>query len=671
VFVSYASQDSAVAEGLCAALERDGITCWIAPRDVRPGDFYADAIVQAINACQILVLVLSASSIASPHVLREVERASAKRRAIITFRIDAAALPPGLEYFLSASQWLDASLGGAAHAFPKLSDAINRRHAAGADRAASAFVGAPASLLVDAAPQPAGSTAPAGWLNRALLAAVVVIGIALAYVLADRFWLSRHTLPSTAANGAAPPTSAAMSATVPASDKSIVVLPFRDLSEQKDQEYFSDGLSEELIDLLGKIPGLRVPARTSSFYFKDKQTTLGEIAQSLKVAHVLEGSVRKAGKNVRITADLVRVSDEAHLWSETYDRKLDDIFKLQDEIAGAVVRALKVSLLASDAPKTTPAANIDAYTLYLQGRSLYERFNLADNLKAQDYLQQAIKLDPKFAPAWAELSRARLIAFAAFGASSFEDSHAAALETANQALKLDPNLALGHVAMGQVLFVMDWDWDAAERELKTGMELDPGDADILVLASQLALSQGRSEEARQLAQSAVARDPLGVPTYRQLGNANYFAGKLAEAEAAFRKAIDLNPASDGLRYKLALVLLSGGDAQGALAEFEREPHTGWRQQGLPLALDALGRKTEADRAIALAEKSGAEGWAYQLAVIYAHRKSFDLAFTWLNRAYQQHDAGLATYVKADPMLQNIRGDPRYSAFLHKLKLLEK
>ena len=234
-----------------------------------------------------------------------------------------------------------------------------------------------------------------------------------------------------------------------------MVLPFRDLSEHKDQEYFSDGLSEELIDLLGKTPGLRVPARTSSFYFKGKQTTLGEIAQSLKVAHVLEGSVRKAGSNVRITADLVRVSDEAHLWSETYDRKLDDIFKLQDEIAGAVVRALKVSLLATDAPKTTPAANIDAYTLYLQGRSLYERFNLADNLKAQDYLQQAIKLDPKFAPAWAELSRARLIAFAAFGASSFEESHAAALEAANQALKLDPNLALGHVAMGQVLFVMD------------------------------------------------------------------------------------------------------------------------------------------------------------------------------------------------------------------------
>ena len=164
------------------------------------------------------------------------------------------------------------------------------------------------------------------------------------------------------------------------------------------------------------------------------------------------------------------------------------------------------------------------------------------------------------------------------------------------------------------------------------MELDPGDADILVLASQLALSQGRSEEARQLAQNAVVRDTLGVRTYRQLGSANYFAGKLAEAEAAFRKAIDLNPAGDGLRYKLALVLLSGGDAQGALAELEREPHTGWRQQGLPLALDALGRKTEADRAIALAEKIGAEGWAYQLAVIYAHRKSLDPAFTWLNRA---------------------------------------
>src|SRR5580700_1908334 len=483
-FVSYASQDSAIAESICTALEADGIACWIAPRDVPTGDFYADSIIQAINACQVLVLVLSENSIASAHVLREVERASAKQRPVISFRIDATPLPTGLEYFLSTSQWLDASGARPERSFGKLIEAVRRRNTA----PATPTLPGPTPELRNAAAAYRGS--------RILIAAAIVIGAGLVYVLADKLWLRHRGGAPTSASQAAPAMPPAVAPAAAISERSVAVLPFTDLSAAKDQEYFSDGLSEELIDLLGKIPGLHVPARTSSFYFKGKQATLGEIAKALKVSHVLEGSVRKAGNDVRITADLVRVDDEAQLWSETYDRKLDDIFKLQDEIASAVVKALKVSLLAGDAPKVTHAANIEAYTLYLQGRSSIERVNLADNLKGQEYLQQSLKLDPTYAPAWAQLSRARLIAFASFGEGTWEASRESVLDAANQAIKLDPQLAAAHAALGQALFADDWDWNAADREVKRALELDPTDIDSLYVAAQIAVSQGRYQEAR-------------------------------------------------------------------------------------------------------------------------------------------------------------------------------
>src|ERR1700733_15348139 len=278
VFVSYASQDSAIAEALCAALERAGISCWIAPRDVRPGDFYADAIVQAINACSMLVLILSSNAIASPHVLREVERAGSKQRPIITFRIGTAALPPGLEYFLSASQWLEAGAAEPERAFPQLVEAVRRRSSNAVQMAPTSAAHPPP--FAGMTPH-AGNTAAVSRVNRVLAAAIVVIAVALPYVLAAWFRLSQRA--AAPALQMAPATPAGASAVAPA-DKSVAVLPFEGLSEGKDQQYFSDGLSEELIDLLAKIPGLRVPARTSSFYFKGKQTTLGESDKELKVA---------------------------------------------------------------------------------------------------------------------------------------------------------------------------------------------------------------------------------------------------------------------------------------------------------------------------------------------------------------------------------------------------
>jgi len=341
---------------VCTTLEAAGFTCWIAPRDVRAGEPYAAAIVAAINACRLLVLVLTKSAIDSPHVLREIERASSKKRPVLSIRMDASELPPELEYFLSANHWLDASGGAVESVLPALIDSVRVRKAGLATRLA------PDTNTADvrAAPDPLHSAAlrrtPPRWGARSMAVALAVAAAGLAYVVADKFWLSKRVVTAAVSTAAAP--AAATTA------KSVAVLPFADLSEKKDQEYFSDGLSEELIDLLGKIPELRVPARTSSFYFKGKQATLGEIAKALNVSHILEGSVRKSGNQLRITAELVRTDTDTRIWSETFDRKLDDIFKVQDEISAAVVKALKISLLEGAAPKATPAANTETYTLF-------------------------------------------------------------------------------------------------------------------------------------------------------------------------------------------------------------------------------------------------------------------------------------------------------------------
>src|SRR5580658_2084617 len=351
VFISYASQDEATADAVVAALEGDGIKCWVAPRDVTPGAFYADEIVHAIDAAKAIVLILSQNAATSPHVLREVERAASKRHAVISLRIDKAPLPAGFEYFLNTSQWLDASSGDPARALPKLVAAVQV--------AVQASTMTPTGVPPVHAPAPAVSTR---WPKRMALVGASVVSLALVGFAADRLWLSSHRAAAT------PATAPVASAPVPVTaapaipGKSVAVLPFVDMSEKKDQEYFSDGLSEELIDMLTKVPDLRVPARTSSFYFKGKQATIAEIAKMLGVTNVLEGSVRKSGKNLRVTAQLIRVDNGYHVWSETYDRKLDDIFKVQDEIADAVVKALKVSLLDGPARRSAATTNSEAYT---------------------------------------------------------------------------------------------------------------------------------------------------------------------------------------------------------------------------------------------------------------------------------------------------------------------
>jgi TolB-like protein/Tfp pilus assembly protein PilF len=631
VFVSYASQDAFVANSIVESLERHGLKCWLAPRDVKPGSQYADAIVRAIYEAKAVVLVLSGGAVGSSHVGKEIERASSKRKPIIAFRIDAAPLNHALEYFLSESQWIDVPKLGMATALAKLKEAVAQREAS-----------SPQQTL------PQRPTRGVG--RRVVLLGAILIALGLLISVGVHFWGPKQ--------GAA------------ITDKSIAVLPFVDMSEKKDQEYFSDGLSEELIDMLTKVPELRVPARTSSFYFKGKQATVADIAKALGVAHVLEGSVRKSGNTIRITAQLVRVENGYHVWSETFDRQLDDIFKVQDEIAGAVVRALKVSLLEGQSPRATPTMNTEAYTLYLQGRSFWQRHSAADNAKAAEYLRQALRLDPMFAPAWAVLAVVVQDDFVIYSTSSYQKARAEAYPAAERALALDPSLSDAHLAMAQILHDLDFDFKGANAEITKALALDPANSGAFRVATDLALTEGHFDEARQFAQQAVARDPLAVGNYRALGDAEFCSGRLAEAEAAWRKALELNSAAEGIHYRLGAMLIARGEPAAALVEMEQNPDKEWRMAGLPLALDALGRKRDADQALAIAVEKLAEIGPYQIALIYAHRNDLDPAFLWLDRAYQERDGALPIYLQGDPLLKNVRQDPRYKAFLKKMNLPE-
>jgi len=447
-------------------------------------------------------------------------------------------------------------------------------------------------------------------------------------------------------------------------EKSIAVLPFTDMSEKKDQEYFSDGLSEELIDQLTKIPELHVPARTSSFCFKGKSEDIPTIARRLMVAHVLEGSVRKSGNHVRVTAQLVRADNGYHLWSETYDRNLDDIFKVQDDIAGAVVKALKVSLLSGDTPRTAPTTNSEAYTLYLRA-ALAEIFS-----------DDTVNWDRVFARTGERLAGSNDTAGAADFYSqglsanwqaSAKRTIAQAHDAAERALKFGPDLPEAHLAMARVRLYIDWDWPAAESEINKARELDPGNARITQLAASLAITVGQLPQAIEFAQRAVAQDPLGTAR-NELGKASYRIGELQQAEAAYRQLIELYPTASAFHYRYALVLLALGNSQAALDEMNRDILP-YRQCGLPLALDALGRHADADRELAAAEAKWRFGMGYQISYVYASRNQRDQAMDWLERAYQTHDTGLISMLR-DPMLKNLNRDPRFHALLRKMKLQE-
>jgi TolB-like protein len=641
VFLSYASHDAPLAQKVCAALEVSGFPCWIAPRDVVPGTLYAEGIVRALDESRVLVLILSEQAVASAHVGKELERATSKRHPIIALKVDSAPLTPAFEYFLNESQWIEVGAGSTDGAIAKLVEAVGRHLAPG--NAAGQSPGAQATV----SPRKAGSSRRM-W---GIAAAVVVLALAAAYFLVGEGWLQGNgTKPAAVAN---------------ISDKSIAVLPFVDMSEKHDQEYFSEGMSEELIDMLSKIPDLRVPARTSSFYFKGKQPTIAEIGKALGVANVLEGSVRKSGTTLRVTAQLIRVDNGYHIWSQSYDRTLDDVFKTQDEIAGAVVKALKVSLLGGALPESAGTQNTEAYNLYLQARAIHVQANSpSDYVREIEYLRRAIDTDPRFANAWALLATT-LSVQAELNYVPGAQTVAEARSAAFRALELNPRLPDAHTAVARI-FINDFDNRKGEAEVQQALALDPNNSYAMAWAATLAADRGEFEKAMDLARRSIENDPVNPVRYRDLANILFFAEKYPESLAAIRKYDDLIPGANASVGFAVFIMLATGDAAGALANMDRDRDLESCYCRI-LALDALGRKAEANAALAKLEQIHANNDATGIAFIYANRSDLDLSFRWLARAYQQRESALSS-IKVNPLLKNVQADPRFKQLLIKLGL---
>jgi TolB-like protein/Flp pilus assembly protein TadD len=636
VFVSYASQDAAVANSIVESLESQGLKCWIAARSVTPGAQYADAIVRAINEAKAVVLVMSGSAVGSSHVGKEIERASSKRKPIIAFRIDAAPLNHALEYFLSESQWIDVTALGMPGALARLKEAVGHGST---------------SPLQDVA---AGMHPGRAKKRIAFAATAVVVALGIAVALGFYFWGSKH--------GARAPAVAAIT------DKSIAVLPFVDMSEKKDQEYFADGMAEEIIDLLVKVPGLKVISRTSSFQFKGKTEDLRSIGTQLGVAYVLEGSVRRSGDRVRVTAQLIDVSDGAHRWSESYDRNLVDVLKVQDEISLGLVRALQVSI-GADEPKLRPTLkSVEGYSLYLRGRLAYDRLDKAGYDQAASYFRQAMQLEPEsaLAPAWL----AYLYCWgAASGFVQPDTAYEGARRYAEISLSLDPQSELAMGALGLVLIEHDWDWAAGAAELDRALALAPGNARILALHSVAPTALGQWDAAVRDLNASVALDPLYPAGYMFLGINYLGAGHWSEAEAAFKRALEITPNRALIHFQLARALLFNGEKQAALQQIDLEPDEARQLSGRAAISYALGRKVDSDAELKRLTELPSATSVYLIACVHAYRGESDAAFSWLERAFTQKDSTLWR-IQSEPFFISLKGDPRYKALLKKMNLPE-
>jgi TolB-like protein/Flp pilus assembly protein TadD len=463
---------------------------------------------------------------------------------------------------------------------------------------------------------------------------------------------------------------------------SIAVLPFVNMSDDAANEYFADGLSEELLNVLSKIRGLRVASRTSAFSFKGMKADIPTVAQKLNVATVLEGSVRKAGSRVRIAVQLVNVATDSHLWSETYDRELEDIFAVQDDIAHSVVKEMRTALMGgrATAPGSEEVAvevraaakgrssNAEAYRLYLEGMFFLNRYNDEDTKKAIDYFRRALAVDPEYAMAWASLSFCYLRQEVNAWAPIAEGAERAR-EAARRALAVGFDVGASHWALAAVLMWYDWDWRGAEAAVRRALQLAPEDSQ-LILAATLMKNLGQLEEAAALIRQALALDPLNVEAHMESGLQHMIAGRPVDAESAFRKALEVSPHQRArIHYALGRACMLQGRLDEALHEFQQEVHETFRLLGIALAQHLRGRVAESAAAMRELTRKYADGAAYQIAEASAYRGDANQAFEWLERAYRQRDAGLAS-MKMDPLLRDLHADPRWQPWLKRMGLAD-
>ena len=673
VFLSYASQDVEAARRICDALRAAGSEVWFDQSELRGGDAWDHHIRRQIADCALFVPIISAHTQARSEGYFRLEWDLAEQRSHMIARSRAFIIPVCVddtpdrgaevpESFLKA-QWTRLPGAVTPTAFvERLSNLLSSGPAHAPVEARSPPSGAPATA--DAAQVPAPSpvalrpTKPV----LAVIAAAALIGIG--YLAVDRFDLSKRAVTGTQER--ASPGQAAVPAPSAVPEKSIAVLPFVNMSSDKEQEYFSDGLSEEMIDLLSQVPDLHVSARTSSFSFKGKADDIPTIAQKLHVAHVLEGSVRKAGNVIRVTAQLIRADSGYHLWSKTYDRDIKDIFKVQDEIAAAVVDALKVKLGPMQPAAAHRSSNTEAYNQYLLGRHFNQRGNPDGWRRAIEAYHKAIALDPHYAAAYANLAVAESsLADQAGDAAALRQAQA----DAEEAVALGPEEADGYASRGFLRSAFGWDWAGAQADFAKALILDPASARVQSNYASMLESLGRLPEAIAAQRKATELDPLSSGAWESLGSSLTANRDYQAAGEAVGRTLEIQPDSVFGLYNLARLQLLEDHAAQALATSGKIEFEVFRLQVKAMAEHSLKNVQGSQQALDELIAKYAHESAFQVAEVYAWRGERDQAFAWLERAYQQRDSGLAD-VKVDPLLQSLYADPRYPALLRKMNLPE-
>jgi TolB-like protein/thioredoxin-like negative regulator of GroEL len=666
VFISYASQDASAAERIAGALRAAGIEVWFDQSELRGGDAWDASIRRQIKNCALFIPVISKNTHARGEGYFRLEWKLAVDRS----HLMASDLPFLLPVVVDNTsdqedrvpdrfrevQWTRLPEGANADAF------VNRVH-----RLLSPHTTMPAAasaqssaLPRSSAPAAARSTLPASrWFVRWIAGGLVFI--AAGYFVFDKFVPPKHSVPA-ADNAVTAPVQGKE-----VSDKSVAVLPFTDMSEKHDQEYFADGVAEEILDLLAKASQLEVIARTSSFSFKGKSDDIPTIAGKLHVAYILEGSVRRSGNRLRVTTQLVRAATGVHMWSETYDRDLQDIFTVQDEIASAVVAALKLQLLPSQPLVSThQTTNQEAYAHYLRGLQLVRQDSRDDDRRAVDEFAAAIGLDPGYAAAYAGLADST---YRAADQNGDEATFRRAVEAADRSLSLDPELAEGYIARVRIRTGYSHDFAGAQDDAERAIALSPGDARAQLAYAYVLICTGKVTEGIAAERKALDIDPLNRAAWISLALRVLNSGHYADAEQAGVRALEISPESVHAQYVLARIYLTEGRVQDALNGFRRIESDGLGGSGVAMAEYTLGHARESQTTLDRLIATHSADAAFQIAEVYAWRGDTEQVFHWLDRAYVQRDGGLAT-MKTNSILAALRGDARYKALLGKMNLPE-
>jgi TolB-like protein/Tfp pilus assembly protein PilF len=652
VFLSYASQDAEPAQKICDALRAAGIEVWFDKSELRGGDAWDQSIRRQIKNCALLIPVVSHYTHERAEGYFRLEWKLAVDRSHLIMANKAFLVPVSIDDTgdddenvpdkFREVQWTRLPGGETPPAF--------------VERIQRLLSGEAAPALERARPLGAatGSRQPpprrqATRLIYAAITAAILLG--LGYLGFERL---KEPKPDTA------------------SAASIAVLPLANESGEASQQYFSDGISEDLITALSQFPGLKVIGRSSAFKFRDSKEDSRSIGEKLGVAHLLEGSVRRSGNMVRVSAELIDAADGTTQWSERYDRPYNDLFALQDEITRSVAGALKPKLLpgehASEQSDRPSSGNLEAYNALLQGRFYVARGSQADFRKAIEFFTQTTELDPRYALAWTGLANCwDSLASGYLDGAQAQEAYAKARDAVGRALRISPDLAAAHISRGNLLRNADIDWRGSAEEYRRAIALAPGAGSaVYALGKQLAAS-GEVDQAIELTRQALTTDPLHASWYQWLAVYLAAVNRPEEAERAIHRALELQPGAATFHYWLTVIQIRRGNAQGALTAAQQEVDEGWQRAAVALARQMGTDRIAADAALNTLIGKDAAAAPYQIAQVYALRGDTKNTFEWLDRSWSSRDAGLSGLLY-DPIILRFKDDPRFAAFCRKVGL---